>query len=103
MKLDIDRSLEILERTPIVLETFLKDVSDDWTMKNEGSETWSAYDIVGHFIHGERTDWIPRMEIILSDAREKKFTPFDRFAQFEESKGKTLSQLLEEFKNLRAK
>src|SRR5262249_47273200 len=64
-------------------------------------ETWSAYDIVGHLIHGEKTDWIKRLEIILNDGPEKNFTPFDRFAQFEESKGKTMEQLLDEFQTIR--
>lgn len=79
----------------------LQNVSTDWTSNNEGGETWSAYDIIGHLIHAEKTDWIPRMEIILSSKPDKKFEPFDRLAQFEESKGKSLTQLLDEFKNLR--
>lgn len=101
MNFTIDKSIEILERTPEVLSTLLHNISDDWTSKNEGGESWSAYDIVGHLIHGEKTDWIPRAEIILSQAPDRKFVPFNRFAQFEESKGKTLAELLEEFKRLR--
>lgn len=101
MKFNIYKSLEILERTPLVLETMLKGLSEEWTKNNEGPETWSPYDIVGHLIHGEKTDWIPRMEIILSGKADKNFEPFDRFAQFKESKGKNLQQLLDEFKALR--
>jgi hypothetical protein len=103
MNFNLERSLEILERTPAVLELMLQNISTEWTMNNEGGETWSVYDIIGHFIHGEKTDWIPRADIILSVKTDKKFVPFDRFAQFEESKGKTLSQLLNEFKELREK
>lgn len=101
MQFDIQKSIEILSRTPAVIEALLKGVSSDWTNTNEGPETWSPYDIVGHLIHGEKTDWIPRMELILSDKSNKTFQPFDRFAQFEESKGKTLEQLLNTFKELR--
>ena len=103
MNFSLQNSLEILERTPDVLIMMLENISADWTSKNEGGETWSVYDIVGHLIEGEKTDWIPRMEIILSDKPEKAFEPFDRFAQFKESKGKSLTQLLHEFKRLRKK
>ena len=103
MNFTVEKSIEILERTPEVLETMLKGVSADWTENNEGGETWSVFDVLGHLVHGEKTDWMARTEIILSDAPDKKFKPFDRFAQFEDSKGKTLSQLLDEFKQLRKK
>jgi len=103
MNFSLSKSIEILERTPAVLFAMLQNISADWTSNNEGGESWSVYDIVGHLIHGEKTDWIPRMEIILSDKPEKKFELFGRFAQFEESKGKTLPQLLDEFKQLRTK
>jgi uncharacterized damage-inducible protein DinB len=72
-------------------------------MQNEGGETWNPYDIIGHFIHCEKTDWLSRMEIILSEKPDKTFEPFDRFAHFEISKGKSLDQLLEEFALLRQK
>ena len=101
MKYSVDKALEILERTPMVLEVFLKELSDLWLHCNEGEETWSAYDVVGHLIHGEKTDWIERLKIIMSDTGNKTFVPFDRFAQFEDSKGKTMVQLLEYFKVLR--
>lgn len=97
----LSRSVEILERTPDVLTALLKNISSDWTAVNEGGETWSAYDIVGHLIHGEKTDWIPRAKIILSGKTERTFEPFDRFAQFEESNGKSMTMLLNEFKELR--
>jgi uncharacterized damage-inducible protein DinB len=101
MHFSLPKSIEILERTPDVLITMLQNISPDWSSNNEGGETWSVYDIVGHLIHAEKTDWIARMEIILSDKPGKTFEPFDRFAQFENSKGKSLSQLLDEFKSLR--
>src|SRR5215218_1797002 len=101
MQFDLNKTIEILERTPLVLKTLLSGISDDWTLSNEGPETWSAYDIVGHLIYGEKTDWIPRMNIILSSDTNKHFTPFDRFAQFTESKGKSLQNLLDEFTVLR--
>jgi uncharacterized damage-inducible protein DinB len=103
MSFTVEKSIEILERTPEVLETMLQNVSADWTENNEGGETWSVFDVLGHLVHGEKTDWIARMEIILSDAPDKKFAPFDRFAQFEDSEAKTLRELLEEFKGLRKK
>ena len=101
MNFDLEKSMEILERTPAVLHTMLQDISEDWTTPNEGGDTWSVYDIIGHLIHGEKSDWIPRAEIILSKKKSKEFKPFDRFAQFEESKGKSLQQLLIEFEILR--
>ncbi|HEX5169244.1 MAG TPA: DinB family protein, partial [Cyclobacteriaceae bacterium] len=67
MNFSLEKSIEILERTPDVLNVMLKNISSDWTAPNEGGQSWSAYDIVGHLIHGEKTDWIPRTEIILSD------------------------------------
>ena len=103
MAFSLEKSIEILERTPDVLYIMLNGISNDWTLNNEGEETWSAFDVVGHLIHGEKADWVSRAEIILSKNPDKKFETFDRFAQFEESKGKTLLQLLDEFKTLRKK
>ena len=101
MKFSIDKALKILQQTPDTLISFLENVSDEWIYANEGKDTWSAFDIVGHLIHGEKTDWIPRLHIILNEDN-KSFEPFDRFAQFENSKGKTMIELLKEFQNLRA-
>ncbi len=95
------QSIEILERTPVVLQNLLEGLSTEWTLSNEGGESWSAYDVIGHLIHGDKTDWLARAELMLSEDVEKKFQPFDRFAQFENSKGKTLKQLLDEFKEIR--
>jgi hypothetical protein len=101
MSFTIAKSIEILDRTPGALTAMLKGVSDEWALTNEGGETWSPYDVLGHLIHGEHTDWIERLDIILSDKPDKTFRPFDRFAQFNESKGKSLDALLEEFSILR--
>ena len=103
MKFNLKKATEILEKTPAVLDHLLNGLSTDWIENNEGPDTWSAYDIIGHLIHGEKTDWIPRMEIILSDVEDKSFEPFDRFSQFQNSKGKTLKELLQEFSSLRQK
>ena len=80
MEYSLHQSIEILERTPRVITVLLLGTSDMWVMNNEGPDTWSPYDIVGHLIHGEKTDWIPRLELILSDRPNKTFQPFDRFA-----------------------
>jgi uncharacterized damage-inducible protein DinB len=101
MDFTLSKSIEILERTPGVLIAMLQNISVEWTSNNEGGDSWSVYDIIGHLIEGEKTDWIPRMEIILSEKPNKAFEPFDRFAQFEESKEKSLAQLLDEYKQLR--
>ena len=101
MKFDLQQSIALLERTPKVLKAMLSGLSDDWTQNNEGEDSWSPYDVVGHLVHGERTDWIPRTFIIMNEGDQKTFEPYDRFAQFEESKGKSLEQLLDEFESLR--
>jgi hypothetical protein len=101
MKFEFDKSFEILERTPTVLRTLLTGLKDDWIMNNEGPETFSPYDVVGHLVHGEKTDWRERILMILEQGTSKSFVPFDRFAQFEASKGKPLSQLLDELEKLR--
>jgi len=94
-------AIEILERTPAVLISLLSGLSDRWIYNNEGGESWTPYDIVGHLIHGEKKDWIERANIILEYGEDKAFEPFDRFAQFKDSVGKTLNDLLEEFTKLR--
>jgi len=90
-----------LKRTPSVLKILLSDLSEDWVQGNEGPETFSPYDVIGHLIQGEKTDWLDRATRILEYGTAKPFVPFDRFAQFDESKGKSLKQLLDEFEDLR--
>ena len=101
MKFSIPKSIEILERTPATLYSLLSGLSHEWLYSNEGENTWSPYDIVGHLIHGEKTDWMVRAKVILSDKEDKTFVPFDRFAQMNDSEQKTMLQLLEEFDTLR--
>ena len=95
-------AIAILEHTPQALRALLDGLSPAWTDATEGPDTWSPYVIVGHLIHGERTDWIPRARIILEQRADRRFTPYDRFAQFRESAGKPLAALLDEFSQLRA-
>ncbi len=101
MRFSLETALPILERTPSVLNELLCGVGDAWTMPNEGGETWSPFDVIGHLIHGERTDWIPRARIILEFSETRPFDPFDRFAQFEQSRSKSMKTLLDEFGELR--
>ncbi|MBK8954310.1 MAG: DinB family protein [Saprospiraceae bacterium] len=103
MIFELNKAIEILTQTPKTVESMLSGLSEEWVFVTEGDNTWSAYDIVGHLIHGEKTDWIPRMEIILSTSNERVFEPFDRFAQFQNSKDQNIQQLLSEFSVLRAK
>ena len=132
MNFDISVSFEVLSSTPKVVRALLGNLSEDWTRSNsdpgfanadviphEGggadrvgrirnpnsqipNRTWEAFDVVGHLIHGEETDWIPRARIILAKGGDRTFVPFDRFAQFEKSTGRSLAQLLDEFARLRS-
>jgi Protein of unknown function (DUF664). len=102
MRFELSQALPVLERTPRVLRELLAGLPEGWIRATEGPETWSAFDVVGHLVHGERTDWLPRTEIILSDGEGKPFPPFDRYAQFEASRGKELEELLDTFAELRA-
>ena len=102
MDFDLALGKSVLERTPETLRVMLDSLAPEWSNATEGPDTWSPYDIIGHLIHGDRDDWIPRARIILSQAPERRFEPFDRFAQFRESEGKSLSDLLAEFARLRA-
>lgn len=102
MTYDLNHALEILERTPRVLRSWLDGLSREWTHTNYGEGTFTPFDVIGHLIHGERTDWIVRARIILEHGPARPFDAYDRYAQFEESRGKTLAQLLDEFDRLRA-
>jgi DinB superfamily len=102
MQHNLPHTLSLLARTPGALHALLKDLPEEWTHKNEGKDTWSAFDIVGHLIHGERTDWIPRAKMILQFGETKAFEPFDRLAQERESQGKSLAELLNEFARARS-
>src|SRR5215471_8450393 len=101
MEFNLDEAMAALSRTPATLKALLDGLPRNWIENNEGPDTWSPYDVIGHLVHGERTDWIPRAKIILEYGEARPFDPFDRFAQFEENKGKTIGELLDEFAALR--
>ena len=103
MHFEMNSALEILGRTPKTLNALLRDLPGDWARVTEGPDTWSAYDVVGHLIHADETDWLPRARVILDHGASRPFPPFDRFAQFEASRGKSLNQLLDEFAARRAR
>src|SRR5579884_4221026 len=97
----VEESITVLSRTPGTLNALLRELPDAWTSATEGPGTWSPYDVVGHLIHGEKADWIPRLNIILEHGDARPFDPFDREAQFRDSAGKSLPELLDEFSRLR--
>ena len=101
MGFDLQHTIEILDRTPPALNVLLRGLPPGWTMGNEGGKTWSPFDIVGHLIHGELTDWMPRAQIILEHGESRAFDPFDRLAQERQSKERPLPELLDEFARLR--
>jgi hypothetical protein len=102
MDFDLTASIAVLERTPAVLRAMLGGLPPAWTDATEGPGTWSPFDVVGHLLQGERENWIPRARIILDQAGESRFEPFDRFAQLRANEGKTLDALLDDFTALRA-
>lgn len=102
MEFQLEQATEILRRTPATLNVLLRHLPEEWVLSNEGPESWSPFDVVGHLIHGEEADWIPRAKLILEHGESRPFEPFDRFAMFEKSKGKTLDELLDRFEQLRA-
>jgi hypothetical protein len=103
MTFDLEFGPEILRRTPAVVAGLVRGLPEAWTHRNEGQGTWSVFDVLGHLIHGEDADWIPRARVILDHATSRAFEPFDRFAQFEASRGKTLPELLDDFAAARAR
>jgi hypothetical protein len=101
MEFQLEEAISMLRRTPASVRALLRDLPPAWAMANEGGDSWSPYTVVGHLIHGEETDWIPRARIILEHGQSQAFTPFDRFAQFERSPGQSLDELIDEFTALR--
>jgi len=100
---DLPHGIVVLERTPRVLEALLSGLPDGWTTGNEGADTWSPFDVVGHLIDGELTDWMVRLQIILKQGPNRRFEPFDRFRHISRNQGRMLGDLLAEFRQLRAK
>ncbi len=101
MEFRFDEALPVLRHTPAALRALLMDLPAAWTQATEGPDTWSPFDVVGHLIHGERTDWVPRIEHMLRHGDAVPFTPFERDAMFAESRGRSLRELLDTFEQLR--
>jgi DinB superfamily len=98
----LQHTISLLSRTPAVLDALLRDLPEVWTFRNEGENTWSAFEVVAHLIHGERTDWMPRARMVLQFGETRAFDSFDRSGHVRESRGKSLGQLLDEFVRLRS-
>jgi len=97
----LEEAVAVLARTPATVDALLRGLPEGWIAANEGSDTWSPFDVIGHLIHGERTDWVPRARIIHEAGETRAFEKFDRFAQFAVSQGRTLPELLDEVAALR--
>jgi hypothetical protein len=102
MEHNLEHTISLLTRTPAALDALLRDLPETWTLRNEGEDTWNAFDVIGHLIHAERMDWIPRARILLQPGETRMFEPFDRQGHVRESQGKSLGQLLDEFARLRS-
>lgn len=102
MRHDLQETVSLLSRTPAALDSLLRDLPDTWTLRNEGGKTWSAFEVVGHLIHAERADWIPRVKMVLEFGETRPFAAFDRWGHEREARGKSLGQLLDEFARVRA-
>jgi DinB superfamily len=101
MEHNLQHTISLLTRTPAVFDTLLRDLPETWTVRNEGANTWSAFDLLSHLIHGEETNWMPRAKMLLQFGEDRTFEAFDRLAQERDSHGKPLGQLLDEFSGLR--
>ena len=102
MEYELEQTISLLNRTPAALNALLRDLPETWTLRNEGGDTWTPFDVVGHLVHAERTDWMARTKRILEYGETKAFDPFDRFGQQREGRGKSMPELLDEFARLRA-
>ena len=101
MKFNLQQAIRILEKTPMVVRTMLSNLDSAWTGANEGGDTWSPNEVIGHLVHGEKTDWMPRLEIMMNNGSMQTFEPYDRFAQAKMSEGKSLEDLLNAFESIR--
>jgi hypothetical protein len=102
MEQNLSHTISFLTRTPAALNALLRDLPEEWTSQNEGESTWSVFDVVGHLIHGERTDWMPRARMILQFGETKAFESFNREGHTRDIQGKSLVQLLDEFADVRS-
>jgi hypothetical protein len=101
MTFDLDQAVAVLARTPATVRALLQGLDESWTCANEGPDTFTAFDNVGHLIDGEETDWLPRARIILAGGPDPRFEPYDRFRHYARNAGRTLPSLLDEFEALR--
>jgi len=99
---NLENTMSLLSRTPAALNALLRDLPETWTLRGEGDKTWTAFDVIGHLIHAERADWIPRARIILQHGDSQPFAPFDRLGHEREIRGKSLGELLDEFARVRS-
>ncbi len=102
MQHNLQNTISLLTRTPAALDALLRELPEAWTLRNEGENTWSVFDVVGHLIYGERTDWMPRARIVLQFGETQAFAHFDRQGHAREMQGKSLGQFLDEFARLRS-
>ena len=102
MEHNLEQTISLLSRTPAALNALLRELPEMWTLRNEGEDTWNVFDVVGHLVHAERADWMPRARRVLQFGETRAFEPFDRLGQVRESQGKSLGQLLDEFAQLRS-
>lgn len=101
MRFDLVNAVDVLSSTPATVRAMVGGLSEDWTASSGDEGDWGVFDVVGHLIHADETDWVPRAEVILAQGGDRNFPPFDRFGQFEKSRGKTLHRLLDQFENVR--
>ena len=99
---NLQYTIALLTRTPAALDALLRDLPETWTHRNEGEGTMSAFDVVGHLIHGERANWMPRARVLLQFGETQAFAPFDRWGHVRQSQGKSLGELLDEFASVRS-
>ena len=102
MEHNLQHTISLLVHSPAALDALLRDLPETWTLRNEGQDTWSTFDVIGHLIHGERTDWMPKARMVLQFGETETFEPFDRWGHVRECQGKSLGQLLDEFARLRS-
>ncbi|MCU1223323.1 MAG: hypothetical protein JWQ42_1416 [Edaphobacter sp.] len=102
MQHNLPQTISLLTRTPAALNALLHDLPEEWTLRNEGENTWTVFDVIGHLAHCERTDWMPRARMVLQFAESQTFEPLDREGHTQESQGKSLDRLLDEFAHLRS-
>ena len=102
MEFNVEKAVEVLRSTPGTVKAMVGGLSEDWTSSSGDRDDWGVFDVVGHLVHADETDWIPRAEVILARGEDRNFPPFDRFGQFEKAEGKTLGELLDEFERVRA-